>query len=109
MSAFAAYPETPEPNTIGLRELNQNPSRAVARVRETGIPLVITDRGTPVLRLVPEQPLAHGLLAHMAERGEALPPASRDMPDLIPELAPDVDSLADLVIADRDKDRRRGL
>jgi antitoxin (DNA-binding transcriptional repressor) of toxin-antitoxin stability system len=39
--------------TIGLRELNQNPSRAVARVR-AGVTLVVTDRGRPILRMVPE-------------------------------------------------------
>jgi prevent-host-death family protein len=39
--------------TIGLRELNQNPSRAVARVR-AGESLLVTDRGRPVLRMVPE-------------------------------------------------------
>ena len=39
--------------TIGLRELNQNPSKAVARVR-AGETIVVTDRGRPVLRLVPE-------------------------------------------------------
>jgi len=30
--------------TIGLRELNQNPSKAVARVR-AGASLIVTDRG----------------------------------------------------------------
>ena len=39
--------------TIGLRELNQNPSRAVALVR-AGATVIVTDRGTPVLRMVPE-------------------------------------------------------
>ena len=38
--------------TIGLRELNQNPSRAVARVR-AGVTVVVTDRGRPILRMVP--------------------------------------------------------
>jgi uncharacterized protein len=39
--------------TIGLRELNQNPSKAVARVR-AGASLIVTDRGRPVLRMIPE-------------------------------------------------------
>ena len=39
--------------TIGLRELNQNPSKAVARVR-AGMSILVTDRGEPVLRMVPE-------------------------------------------------------
>ena len=39
--------------TIGLRELNQNPSRAVARVR-AGESLLVTDRGKPILRSLGE-------------------------------------------------------
>ncbi|MGH3544916.1 MAG: type II toxin-antitoxin system Phd/YefM family antitoxin [Mycobacteriales bacterium] len=39
--------------TIGLRELNRNPSKAVARVR-AGASLLVTDRGKPLLRMVPE-------------------------------------------------------
>jgi prevent-host-death family protein len=91
--------------TIGLRELNQNPSKAVARVR-AGVSIVVTDRGKPVLRMVPEtdQP---GLLQKMIEAGEVNPPAEQGMPDLIPELVPDLPSLADLLIADRNKERDR--
>jgi prevent-host-death family protein len=107
MPALAPDPAMEEPNRIGLRELNQNPSRAVARVRATGVPLIITDRGPPVLRLVPELPDGPSRLAQMAADGEVLPPVGRGMPDLIPELAPDVPSLSDLVIAEREKDRNR--
>jgi prevent-host-death family protein len=91
--------------TIGLRELNQNPSKAVARVR-AGETIVVTDRGRPVLRLVPEheQP---GVLQHMIDSGEVTAPAELGMPDLMLELAPELDSLSDLLIADRDKERRR--
>jgi prevent-host-death family protein len=70
--------------TIGLRELNQNPSRAVARVR-AGVTVVVTDRGRPILRMVPE-----------VER-----------PGLIPDLAPELDSLAESVVADRRRERGR--
>jgi hypothetical protein len=35
------------------------------------------------------------------------PPAETGMPELIPELAPDVDSLGDLLIADRQRERNR--
>jgi prevent-host-death family protein len=91
--------------TIGLRELNQNPSKAVARVR-AGETIVVTDRGRPVLRLVPEleQP---GVLQHLIDSGEVTPPSELGMPDLVLELAPELDSLSDLLIADRDKERRR--
>jgi prevent-host-death family protein len=91
--------------TIGLRELNQNPSKAVARVR-AGTPLVVTDRGRPVLRMVPEAALPD-TLERMIEAGQVQPPAETGMPDLIPELAPDGDSLGDLLIADRERERNR--
>lgn len=91
--------------TIGLRELNQNPSKAVARVR-AGVSILVTDRGKPVLRMIPEieQP---STLARMVAAGEAKPPAERGMPDVDPDLAADIDSLSDLLVADRDKERNR--
>jgi prevent-host-death family protein len=91
--------------TIGLRELNQNPSKAVARVR-TGVTIVVTDRGSPVLRMVPEGDRP-GALQRAVDAGEVSPPAELGMPDLVLELAPGIDSLSDLLIADRDKERNR--
>jgi prevent-host-death family protein len=38
--------------TVGIRELKQNASEVVARVR-AGDSVVVTDRGTPVCRMVP--------------------------------------------------------
>jgi len=91
--------------TIGLRELNQNPSKAVARVR-AGASLIVTDRGKPVLRMVPEieDP---STLQQMIAAGTVRPPIEHGMPELIPDLAPGQESLADLLIADRDKERNR--
>jgi prevent-host-death family protein len=91
--------------TIGLRELNQNPSKAVARVR-AGASLIVTDRGKPVLRMIPEaeQP---GTLQQMISAGVVTAPAENGMPDLQADLAPETDSLADLLIADRDRERSR--
>jgi len=91
--------------TIGLRELNQNPSKAVARVR-AGETIVVTDRGRPVLRLVPERDQP-GTLRQLIESGEVTPPAELGMPDLELELATGVHSLSDLLIAERDEERRR--
>ena len=88
-----------------MRELNQNPSKAVARVR-AGETIVVTDRGRPVLRLVPEQERP-GVLHQLLDSGEVTPPTELGMPDLMLELAPEVDSLSDILIADRDKERRR--
>ncbi len=38
--------------TVGIRELKQNASAVVARVR-AGDSLVVTDRGVPVARIIP--------------------------------------------------------
>ncbi|MBA2948366.1 type II toxin-antitoxin system Phd/YefM family antitoxin [Streptomyces himalayensis] len=91
--------------TIGLRELNQNPSKAVALVR-SGVPILVTDRGKPVLRMVPETE-ALSVLQRMLESGDAHPPAEHGMPDLIPDLVPELPSLSDLLIEERDRERRR--
>ncbi|MER5443000.1 type II toxin-antitoxin system prevent-host-death family antitoxin [Streptomyces sp. NPDC002790] len=91
--------------TMGLRELNQNPSKAVALVR-SGVPILVTDRGKPVLRMVPEAE-APSALQRMLDAGDAQPPTEQGMPDLIPDLAPDLPSLSELLHADRDRERRR--
>ena len=91
--------------TIGLRELNQNPSRAVALVR-AGVTVLVTDRGRPILRMVPEAERP-GPLHDLVASGEATAPVDADMPELIPDLAPELDSLAELVVADRRRERGR--
>jgi prevent-host-death family protein len=90
--------------TIGLRELNQNPSRAVARVR-AGETVLVTDRGRPVLRMVPEVDRP-GLLHRLVAAGEATAPADHEMPDLIDDLAPDMANLTEVLDADRARGRR---
>jgi len=90
--------------TIGLRELNQNPSKAVARVR-AGVSILVTDRGRPVLRMVPEVE-GRTSLERMIAEGTVEPPAELGMPDLIDDLT-DLGSLSDLLIADRDRERKR--
>ena len=89
--------------TIGLRELNQNPSRAVARVR-AGESLLVTDRGRPILRMVPEVE-SPGVLSRLVAEGTATAPAEHGMPELIDDLLPEVESLTDVLRADRDRDR----
>jgi prevent-host-death family protein len=89
--------------TIGLRELNQNPSKAVARVR-SGVSIVVTDRGRPILRMVPEvsQP---GTLHRLVTAGTATAPAEQGMPELIDDLVPELDSVAELLVAERERER----
>ncbi|MCT2582358.1 type II toxin-antitoxin system Phd/YefM family antitoxin [Actinophytocola gossypii] len=91
--------------TIGLRELNQNPSRAVARVR-AGNSILVTDRGRPVLRMVPE-PRTGDMLHQLVANGEVRAPAQSGMPDVVDDLVPETESLTDLLIADRDRERNR--
>lgn len=91
--------------TIGLRELNQNPSKAVARVR-AGMSILVTDRGEPVLRMVPELGQA-GPLQRMVMAGEVQPPVDEGMPDLIDELSTLPVDLGDLLVADRERERGR--
>jgi prevent-host-death family protein len=92
--------------TIGLRELNQNPSKAVARVR-AGHSVIVTDRGKPILRMVPERSTPRTLLEDLVAQGRAEPPAERGMPPVEPELAPTTPSLSDLIIAERNRERKR--
>jgi prevent-host-death family protein len=89
--------------TIGLRELNQNPSRAVARVR-AGESLLVTDRGRPVLRMVPEVE-SPGVLSRMVAEGTATAPAEDGLPELMEDLVPEVDSATDLLLAERAGER----
>ncbi|PHP53714.1 type II toxin-antitoxin system Phd/YefM family antitoxin [Actinomyces ruminis] len=42
--------------TVSLRELNQRSGRIVADVVSSGRPVTVTDRGRPVVRLVPIDP-----------------------------------------------------
>lgn len=91
--------------TIGLRELNQNPSRAVARVR-AGASIVVTDRGRPVLRMIPEIENP-STLQQMVAAGGVRPPVEQDMPEVMLDLVPDEIGLGDLLVADRDRERHR--
>lgn len=59
---------------IGIRELREDLSRAIRRVRG-GEALEITDRGQPVARLVPIGPTVGPLSALVAE-GRVRPPRS---------------------------------
>jgi len=62
-------------NSIGVRELRQNASRYLARVK-AGETIEVTERGTPVARLVPIQTnvwddlVAQGRLRPASEDGD---------------------------------------
>jgi prevent-host-death family protein len=71
--------------TVGVRELKANLSAVLRRVK-AGTTVVITDRGTPVGRIVPERAsldaklhdlAAAGLIAWSGERLRSVPPLAR--------------------------------
>ena len=88
---------------IGVRELNQNTSQVLARVSR-GESIEITDRGTPVARLVP---IGHdaSALGRLVAAGRAVAPTGSGPVATPPVLGqPTIDSAAQLV-ALRDEER----
>lgn len=88
--------------SVTLRELNQHSGRIVARVGETRMPVVVTDRGRPVARIEPYSEPRTPLDRLMAD-GQVDPPVrgfTLDMPT-IP--LPEGISVADLLAEDREE------
>ena len=85
---------------VGIRDLKQNASAVVARVR-AGDSLLVTDRGVPVARIIPigeltlDDRVAMGLATaptvSFAELLESLPrePATTQLSDILDELRDD--------------------
>jgi prevent-host-death family protein len=75
-----------ETTRVGIRELRQNLSVYVRRVREEGQAYEVTERGEPVARLLPlatsgsrvERMMAEGRIAPAARHASELPPALPD-------------------------------
>jgi prevent-host-death family protein len=67
---------------VGVRELRQNLSRYLQRVKE-GEAFVVTERGQEVARLTPSERYATPLAELIAERGASIPQG-----DLLEMLAP---------------------
>ncbi len=63
---------------VGIRDLKQNASEVMARVKK-GETVLVTDRGRPVGRIVP---LASSPLEELVEAGLASPP-TRSLEDLL--------------------------
>lgn len=57
-----------------MTELNQRVSATTREVVERGEPVVVTNRGRPVLRLVPENVAPSDPLAALVAEGKARPP-----------------------------------
>ncbi len=88
--------------TVGIRELKQNASEVVARVR-AGDSIVVTDRGTPVVRMVPIAELTiDGAIA--AGQATAAKVSLEEMLRGVPE-GPPTAVLSDILATMRDDNR----
>ncbi|PZR60229.1 MAG: prevent-host-death protein [Chloroflexi bacterium] len=89
---------------VGIRELRQNLSVYVKRVREDGQSYVVTERGEPVARLTP---LAHGPMStfeRMVADGRIIPP-TRSIASLPPPLpSPPGKPVSQILIEMRDEE-----
>lgn len=76
----------PKPERVGIRELRQNLSVYVKRVREEGRAYEVTERGEPVARLTPLTERPASLMEQMIADGR-ITPATREWSE-IPEPLP---------------------
>lgn len=78
---------------IGIRELNQQTSQMLERVRR-GETLIVTDRGQAIARLVPIGD-PDSVLDRLVSQGQMIPPRLRGpFPAAVEFGAPEVDSTA---------------
>lgn len=70
-----------QPERVGIRELRQNLSVYVRRVREDGREYEVTERGEPVARLTPLAPWPASRVERMIADGQ-ISPAARSWDDL---------------------------
>jgi prevent-host-death family protein len=74
-----------KPERVGIRELRQNLSVYVKRVREEGRAYEVTERGEPVARLTPLEDRPTSLIDQMIADGR-ITPATRDWSEIPPPL-----------------------
>jgi prevent-host-death family protein len=97
----------PKPERVGVRELRQNLSVYVKRVREDGRSYEVTERGEPVARLTPLEERPASIIDQMIADGRITPP-TRDWKDLPPpvKLPPGGRPLSEILQEMRDEDPR---
>jgi prevent-host-death family protein len=104
---MAATRPTPAAKTVGVRELRQNLSRYLERVKD-GETLTVTERGQEVARLVPSGPKIHPYYLKLAEKyGATIPKGdlvetSRNLP---PRDKPAPAGTTDAILAEERRDR----
>jgi len=77
----------PKPERVGIRQLRQNLSVYVRRVREEGRAYEVTERGEPVARLTPLEDRPMSNIDRMIADGR-ITPAKRKWGDIPPPLPP---------------------
>jgi prevent-host-death family protein len=82
---------------VGIRELRADLSKWVTRVR-SGDEVVVTDRGTPVARLLPVQ--GERTIDRLIREGRVIPAPRRKSGDLPPPVE-GIEPLSDIVLRDR--------
>ena len=101
---MSARPSRPE--RVGIRELRQNLSVYVRRVREDGRAYEVTERGEPVARLTPLEGRPLSRIDAMIADGR-ITPAKRSWEDLPPAMAlPPGRPLSEILQEMRDEDER---
>jgi prevent-host-death family protein len=90
---------------VGIRELRLNLSRYVARVRDGGVEVIVTDRGEPVARLSPidrEDAEFESVYERLVREGLVIPPRrhKRPLPPLI-DASEVHGSVSELLLEDR--------
>ncbi|HEX5596293.1 MAG TPA: type II toxin-antitoxin system prevent-host-death family antitoxin [Micromonosporaceae bacterium] len=87
---------------VAIRELNQNTSRVMARVR-AGETVEVTDRGEPIARIVPITG-AGSVLARLVAQGRAVAPTTTGPLPVPPVFGdPSVDVAAELASSREDE------
>lgn len=90
---------------VGIRELRQNLSVYVKRVREEGRVYEVTERGEPVARLIPLSDRPMSVIEQMIADGRATP-ATGDWKDLPPPVKLPGRPLSEVLREMRDEDPR---
>lgn len=94
-----------KPERVGIRELRQNLSVYVRRVRDEGRAYEVTERGEPVARLTPLEDRPASLIEQMIADGR-ITPATRSLRDLPPPVKLPGKPLSEVLQEMRDEDPR---
>jgi prevent-host-death family protein len=102
-----SYRRAPKAERVGIRELRQNLSVYVKRVREEGRAYEVTERGEPVARLTPLEDRPASLIERMIAEGRITPPTRvwGAMPEPV-RLPPGGPTLSQVLQQMRDEDPR---